>query len=606
MRWLRVSNQKPLLAGVGLAILLLQGWAIAGQSLVWDEPYHLLAGRQIRCQGTNSLNLEHPPLVKMVGAVPLQCDAGHDVLPNQALAESRNIFHREGAARRGQIAGRSLVWLLAGAPFLILCYVFGRQIGGPRTGFFLLASMGLSASVIPFLGLVNTDAILATAFLVVAMVSLRYVEAPSHFGALALGMALGLALAGKHSGLLLAPIVGLVPWLTGIVHQRKKYKALLDMALSAVVAGTVLFLTYALANWDYEPSTGILALEQYIAGQGTLVTEDRLEPWRSTILSLHGVRPELAQWVVGILGIGIQDSIGIYPSYAFGQVSSSGRWWYFPVVFIIKTPWPLLILLGLGMVSLVRRSETWWRQSRPQVYILGSIPAIYLLAAMTSNYNLGFRHLLPILPFIFLPAAHYAAKRPRLGYAMVAWLLVEAFVVGPLWMSSTNTWWLGAHDPLYSELSDSNFDYGQNLVPLAQELGDRGIEAPRVIHPVLSEAKLKHYIPTAELPSPGHRVQPGWYVVGVMLDQYDEALRRHGFDEVYQGEAYAEILARYRPLLRSLRTHGIERGVVAGTFRLVEVPPFTKSEDMTRSPSAEDDTIVLMSDAAPVTPHRRP
>ena len=38
--------------------------------------------------------------------------------------------------------------------------------------------------------------------------------------------------------------------------------------------------------------------------------------------------PRLAQWVTGFLGVRIQNRIGVYPSFAFGEVRSAGRWWW--------------------------------------------------------------------------------------------------------------------------------------------------------------------------------------------------------------------------------------------------------------------------------------
>src|SRR5205807_7672266 len=54
-----------------LAVLLLQGFAVARQSLTSDEIFHALAGDQADRYGQNDLNLEHPPLMKMVAALPL-------------------------------------------------------------------------------------------------------------------------------------------------------------------------------------------------------------------------------------------------------------------------------------------------------------------------------------------------------------------------------------------------------------------------------------------------------------------------------------------------------------------------------------------------------
>ncbi len=54
-----------------LVAIALQLWAISIQSMSGDGAYHLLAGHQALRYGQNSLNLEHPPLVKLMVSLPL-------------------------------------------------------------------------------------------------------------------------------------------------------------------------------------------------------------------------------------------------------------------------------------------------------------------------------------------------------------------------------------------------------------------------------------------------------------------------------------------------------------------------------------------------------
>jgi 4-amino-4-deoxy-L-arabinose transferase-like glycosyltransferase len=68
---------KPLvtIAGVILLLLVLEGqllYSVRQESLTWDEGDHIFAGYMSLKHRDFGLNPEHPPLVKMVAAVPLQ------------------------------------------------------------------------------------------------------------------------------------------------------------------------------------------------------------------------------------------------------------------------------------------------------------------------------------------------------------------------------------------------------------------------------------------------------------------------------------------------------------------------------------------------------
>ena len=62
-------------AGVILLLLVLEGqllYSVRQESLTWDEGDHILAGYMSLKHHDFGLNPEHPPLVKMTAAVPLQ------------------------------------------------------------------------------------------------------------------------------------------------------------------------------------------------------------------------------------------------------------------------------------------------------------------------------------------------------------------------------------------------------------------------------------------------------------------------------------------------------------------------------------------------------
>lgn len=580
-----------------LAVVVLQGVAIVELSLTMDEPRHLLAGVQIVEHGVNTINLEHPPLVKMVAAVawwhaepaPLADPVAAD---REGIATQELLRHPDvGTLAR---TSRAVLAVCFALPFLLAAAWLGRVVDGPRTGALLALMLGLSAGVLPYLSLVLTDTAAALGFAVCLAAGAETIRrAPGVWRtpaswmpwAGAVGLGLGIALAAKFSGLLLAPTVVAAAWLAPAgadggpgdrVRSRARRAAFVGLA--GAVALVLLWLSYAVAHRQPEPGAGARAMEIYADGRANLVVEDRLVPWRERLVALHGASPAAAQWLAGFLSVRAQNRIGVYPSYAFGEIRSDGRPWYFPVLLLVRTPLGVLLAsfaAGAALAGLLihRRRET-KSGDRRVAWLLGGTAGLYLAFAVAGSYNNGLRHLLPILPVLYLPAAVWASRRPWRTVALVGVLLVEAVALAPYWISSTNTWWLGDANPTRFAFGGSDGDYEQGLRSLAREARERGIERLHVVHPTVTAAELAIDLPRAVKTGPSAGpLEPGWYAVTVLAEQLVPAILAAPADDVYNYPVYRRIADEWWPLLEELNRRGEDHGIVAGVFRLYSVPP---------------------------------
>ncbi len=98
-----------------------------------------------------------------------------------------------------------------------------------------------------------------------------------------------------------------------------------------------------------------------------------------------------------------------------GRFSTSGWWYYFPVVLFFKTPLPFLGLAAAGLFFLRRNTVAY-------------VPLALLAVAMTSRINIGVRHVLPIYPFLTIAAAVATIVLWRRRRALVVLLLSWYFV----------------------------------------------------------------------------------------------------------------------------------------------------------------------------------
>ncbi len=193
--------------------------------------------------------------------------------------------------------------------------------------------------------------------------------------------------------------------------------------------------------------------------------------------------------------------------------------------------------------------------------------AAYLGVAMTSNYNLGVRHLMPILPLLYLPAARWAARRRWRSAVVVGILAIESLALAPLWMSATNTWWLGRHNPTRFAFSVGDAEYRQNFIALADAAEERELDSLHVLYPQVDEREIRAYVPRATTVKPGDPLEVGaWYAISVTLEQFLPAT-----PEARDLRGHAALTAQadaWRPYWREIVRRGEDHGYVAATFHL--------------------------------------
>jgi hypothetical protein len=171
-------------------------------------------------------------------------------------------------------------------------------------------------------------------------------------------------------------------------------------------------------------------------------------------------------------------------AFLHGERSGQGWWYYFLVTFLIKTPLPLIILILLAGIF-IRRYGASWETEAMLLLPMG----LYWLITLTSNLNIGHRHLLPIYPFLIVFVAKLAnvftpqpaqtnevSKTTRRGKfnklaiacaLLVAWNIGETLFIYPHFLSYFNQI-AGGPANGYRWLVDSNLDWGQDLKGLAQ------------------------------------------------------------------------------------------------------------------------------------------
>ena len=441
------------------------------ESLTWDEDDHMFAGYMMWKTGDYGLNPEHPPLVKLLATLPLLGEKlwippsmGRD-FKAEAYLEGRDWLARnDGASQRLVFRMRLTAGLLALGLSLVIFFAAREWFGTPAA-LIALALAVFDPNLLAHSALVTTDIGVSLFFLASLYAFYRYVKQPSLLRLLLAGVAAGLLLATKHSGVLLAPMLLLL--IGGeIVAAPKGTRARLALRLSGafaaiVVIGVVVLWAFygfrysarpAGVAWSTSLAEYVMPLSHFNAAAVMAIAHLRLLP-ESYLIGLVDVK-RMAQW---------------YPTFIFGKNYASGQWWYFPVVILIKTTLGLLALLALTAVAILSGCL---RKGRELAYLL--VPGgFYLAVAILSGMNIGARHLLPIdvmavilagagLAALAASGRRWARTATWVGAALVLAHIASALAVFPHDMAYANEAWGGPKN-VHNLLSDANVDWAQQL-----------------------------------------------------------------------------------------------------------------------------------------------
>jgi hypothetical protein len=312
----------------------------------------------------------------------------------------------------------------------------------------------------------------------------RFGKQPNLVRAVAVGVALGLAFASKHSALLLIPIVILLVIAEIILgtrasanadaHRRagRAKQALIligSMLLAATVSVAVLWACY---GFRYSARPAGLAMNPPLSE-----FLHRLRPAEERIVGAaakwHAI-PEA--YLYGLTDV--RDISNVSSSYVFGKIYPHGVWFYFPVAFVVKSTLPFLLLLLLAISVIAAGRLKAWRE----ILFLLIPPVTYFVQAMMSGLNIGLRHILPIYPFLMIlcaAAAWSLMQRDRRWIAIIAvlltWHAVTSLRSFPVYLAYANEAW-GGQSNTYKLLTDSNVDWAQQLPATREYLEQHGVK----------------------------------------------------------------------------------------------------------------------------------
>ena len=506
-------------------VSLLAAW---NDSAIFDETAHIGASYSYVTQHEIRLNPEHPPLLKDLAglSIKLFVHPNFDVT-NQKFWDGT----LPGKWDEGQwAAGRYLLYeagndadkilFFARLPIVILSLIFGwfiffwvRRLTGTLAGLFALTLYAFDPNILGHNHFVTTDLGIAAFFTFAFYFYLNFIKNPTWKNVALAGFFLGLLQLAKFSFIVGLPILALATLIYPLTKKLRdpaegnlwKYRAkklgeyILKGFSLLVISLVVVWACYTANAFKMSRETTLRSIDFNFPASPTQSIKEATARKIYIAFNSNAITRPLVTYGEGI-GYVFRRVSGGNGAYFMGQVSSSGFRAYFPTVFILKEPLvnlflillAILITLGHGGKSLISR----FSEDKEDRITLGdfirhnivslslfSFILLYAYISITSNLNIGFRHLFPILPFIyilvtkvifdFLKRLHpYARFNWNVTLSILIILLITGTVVAyPSYMSYFNRL---AGGPMngFHYVTDSNADWGQDLKRLKNWVAD--------------------------------------------------------------------------------------------------------------------------------------
>jgi Dolichyl-phosphate-mannose-protein mannosyltransferase len=499
----------PLVALILTVLGVLEMRSALGETQTWDEGIHISAGYAYLTRGDYSWNIEHPPLVKMLCALPLRF-LGLDAHPYGTDGNRKSqieygvdfLYRNRRHADTILITARSATMLLSLLFLAAFAWWVRRRFGTVAA---LLATIlcAFDPNLIAHGRYITTDVPLTACYFFACVLCVEYLERGGGRRLLIAAVAVGIAMVVKFSAVLLGPPLVLlyaIRW-----FQKPKEFPVRRAVLTAATTAAVLILCIGVV---YGPETVRWARARGAPPRGVQGIENDPGPFAVAARKLHVAGHA---YILGLNQV-VGHNEGGHESYLLGIRSNKGWWYYFPVVFAVKSTIAALVGALIVLIAGVWRAIRAPRTIPFLAYGLALPPLFYFGFSMTSGINLGMRHILPIYPFLYVGAAAVLASLPWRRAAAGAMIALGALQVAecasitPDYLAFFNALAGGpGRGPEY--LVDSNIDWGQDVKKLVRWLDAHGTRRARVYY--FGNAQLRYY-GVDELGYPEPLDQKGW------------------------------------------------------------------------------------------------
>jgi len=489
-------------------MFLVAFFSILDDSFTTDEPVHVTAGFSYLTQKDMRLNPEHPPLLKDLAAIPLLFLNLNFPKDHSAWTQEDNPFWWHQFNLGGEFLYKSgnnpdKILLLARIPMILLLIFLGwflfywaRELFGNRVALLSLFLFSFSPTFLAQGRLVTTDVGATLGVVLASYFWLKFLKNPTKKNIIFAGLIFGVTMLLKFSLILLIPFFAIIILVYACLKNGKKYifniLKYLGLALLVGIIGMVFIVwpVYQYHVLDYPAERQIRDTQFLLSTTAIPKPLANLNIWMAS----NSILKPFGQYLLGLL-LAINRSSTGHTTYFLGEISAAGWKNYFPTVYAIKEPLTLHILTLIALlyaawlikkpfwINPLQRAKDWIKNHFSEFAMLTFI-GLYWLTSLTSNLNIGVRHLLPVFPFTFILVSVMTMnflREPflRLKYFVLAllilWQAISVVSIYPHFLAYFNEI-AGGSNQGYIYTVDSNLDWGQDLKRLKKWVEEKGID----------------------------------------------------------------------------------------------------------------------------------
>ncbi|MEO5356117.1 MAG: glycosyltransferase family 39 protein [Nitrospirae bacterium YQR-1] len=433
-------------------------FSVKDDNLVNDETAHIPSGYAALKEQNFILNLEHPPMLKMIAAVPMlfqKVNYKSDLVSNTPADEWKEGYRFFDLNKSNfdtvLLSGR-VALILFHAFFLFVLGLLLKQIISPVFACLGVFFIAFEPNFLAHARYITTDAGI-TVFTVLSLVSFGvFLERQQRIYIWLTAVFLGGALLSKFSGLAVYFLI-----LAFLMFNRFKqmFNAKRTFALIFIVPVLMLYLVYFGVGWAINPMQ-----LNFVITNDKQATEPSWQTnvfFRPVVLYKTGLKHITERTQLGAGG-------GHPPQYLNGEIRYDKGWWYYFLIALLYKETPILLILFASGLLFFR-----WRnhKTQPLEIMLLLYSVLYLSTTFTSSLNIGIRHIQPMIAtltlfsVLVLSYQHFWLKF-RLWHLAVVLQLLSIISVYPYYLAYFNVI-AGGPANGYKHLLDSNLDWGQNL-----------------------------------------------------------------------------------------------------------------------------------------------
>jgi len=582
--------QNCIVAGILLVMLAVSIGTALGDAAIMDEVAHIPSGYSYVRYGDYRLNPEHPPILKDLAGIPLQFldltfptdDKFWTTDANGQWEAGWKFMYLPQNDTEKLIFWSRFPIILLSLILGFLIFKWARELFGAKAGLLALTLYAFDPNILGHNHYVTTDLGIAAFSVFAFYFFIRYLKNPGWKTIFWAGIFLGLAQLAKFSAVLLFPIFGITLISYALFRKEKidfsflgsgkirrvwlknLYFYVATFVVVLIIHGVLIGLVYELNIFRMPPGKIHQLIDTQLYGGAQNLVSPYLHKMADNVI----LQP-YAQYLIGFFMV-FGRVAGGNTTFFFGQVTNQSFRAYFPMVFLMKETLPFLILLlfstAVGITMILKNNlpsfpkKVWsniknYFSEHIAEFSMLSFVALYAYVSITGNLNIGFRHLFPILPFMFIMiskevmafsgriAKNYRKFLWSIVLLLLVWLIAETAFAYPFYLAYFNET-VGRTMNGYKYVTDSNVDWGQDLKRLKKFVDENNIPKIRVDY--FGGGDVEHYLgDKAIIWHADMGQEPGWYAIAATFLQnslyYKITRGEPDYEWLREREPYANI-----------------------------------------------------------------